>query len=440
MTGMRRARVTLLATSLAVWSAAVAGPLGSGGTSTASASTITNAGDSPAVELPIQDPATLAVDRDPRDGKAHHRLSLFVHSYDVNGTPLVTTTTPTGYAPATIKKYLGLTGTGSGQTIAIIVAYNAPTIAADLATFDAKFGLSAPPSFKKVSQTGSTTALPITDANWALEASLDVEWAHAIAPAASILLVEATTSSMSDLNTAIDYAAKQSGVSVISNSWGINGEISGETVNDSHCKLLKAVCVFSTGDSGYPGGYPAYSPWVVAVGGTTLSLATDATTGAVTVSDEAAWNGSGGGSSIYEAKPAYQANTGSGTGRGIPDVSFDADPTTGFAVYDSTPYGGSNGWFQMGGTSAGAPQWSGILAATNQLRKAAGKATFAASQTTNFPLHAAVYSLSAGIADITSGPTNGACGAVCTPAVGYDFVTGRGSPRVGIEAALKAAP
>ena len=388
-------------------------------------------------------PASVVVDLpDPAAGgsRVHHPLRLQVLAGDVNANPLVTSATPTGYSPATIKKYLGLTGTGSGQTVAIVAAYNDPTIAADLAAFDKQYGLAAPASFKKVSQTGSTSVLPATDAGWALEISLDVEWAHAIAPAASLLLVEATTSSLNNLNTAIDYAAKQTGVSVISNSWGTTGEITGETTNDSHCKLLKAVCVFSTGDSGNPGGYPAYSPFVVAVGGTTLSLATSST-GAVSVASEAAWSGSGGGVSIYEPRPSYQGALPFSM-RTIPDVSYDADPATGFAVYDSTPYNGSSGWFQMGGTSAGAPQWAGILAAANQLRKAKSKAPLAGwnSTTLKSPANTTTYALTSGLSDIAGGAANGSCGTICTASAGYDAVTGLGSPRPGIDTALAAAP
>jgi len=402
------------------------------------------AADVPApVQLPVHGPRSISVDRpDVAAGasRVHHPLQVEVLSADLTATPLITSATPTGYTPATIKKYLGLTGTGSGQTIAIVAAYNAPTIAADLATFDKQYGLAAPATFKKVSQTGSTTSLPATDASWALEISLDVEWAHAIAPAASILLVEATTSSLTNLNTAIDYAAKQTGVSVISNSWGTAGEISGEATNDAHCKLLKAVCVFSTGDSGNPGGYPAYNPYVVAVGGTSLSLATSST-GAVSVASEAAWSGSGGGVSIYEPRPSYQSALPFSM-RAIPDVSYDADPATGFSVYDSTPYSGSSGWFQMGGTSAGAPQWAGILAAANQLRKAKSKAPLAGwnSTTLKSPADTVAYALTSGLADIATGATNGSCGARCTVSTGYDAVTGLGSPRPGIDTALAAAP
>jgi subtilase family serine protease len=368
---------------------------------------------------------------------AQHPLDLEVLGYTVTGTPLVTSTTgPTGYVPSTIQKYLGLTGNGAGQTIAIVAAYDDLNIASDLAKFDTTFGLPAPPSFKKVNQTGGTT-YPKADPGWSLEIALDVEWAHAVAPGASILLVEAKDSSFTNMNAAITYASKQVGVSVISNSWG-GLEFSGEATLDGTCKLTAAVCVFSTGDKGNPGSYPAYSPYVIAVGGTTLNLTTNATTGTVSVTGETAWSGSGGGVSTYEARPSYQTTVNTNTKRGTPDVSYGADPATGFAVYDSVAYQGQTGWFQMGGTSAGAPQWAGILAVTNQLRKAAGKAVLAAYPSNIFKAHTALYGLTSGLADITTG-TNGACGTNCTAKTGYDFVTGRGSPRPGIDVALKAA-
>jgi len=378
----------------------------------------------------------IEVDPPAKDGNAHHPLLIQAQANGVDASPLLASGTPAGYSPNQIRSYLGLTNNGAGQTIAIVVAYNAPNIAADLATFDSTYGIPAPPSFKKVSQTGSTTSLPVTNAAWALETSLDVEWAHAIAPGAGILLVEAKDTSLANLDTAIAYAAKQTGVSVISNSWGSAGEISGETAMDTYCKLTKAVCVFATGDVGNPGGYPAYNPYVVAVGGTSLSL-----TSTNTVASETAWGGSGGGVSIYETKPAYQSALPFAK-RTIPDVSFNADPATGVAVYDSTPYNGASGWFQMGGTSAGAPQWAGILAVANQLRKLKGKLVLSGyySSTKPTPANTAIYSLTTGSADITSGSTNGSCGVPCTPALGYDAVTGLGSPRTGIDVALANAP
>ncbi|MCJ7673155.1 MAG: hypothetical protein MUP67_14095 [Acidimicrobiia bacterium] len=155
---------------------------------------------------------------------------------------------------------------------------------------------------------------------------------------------------------------------------------------------------------------------------------------------ETAWSGSGGGVSLYAAKPPYQNAVNATTKRGTADVSYNADPATGVPVYSSYPYNGQVGWFQMGGTSAGAPQWAGILAVANQQRLAARKKVLAAQPTTGvYKAHTDIYGLTTGMADITSG-TNGTCGTICTAGTGYDFVTGKGSPRKGIDAALKATP
>lgn len=354
-------------------------------------------------------------------GLARHPLFLRVFGHDTRGRPLVTNTTPTGYTPAQIQSYLGLKGNGSGQTIAIVDAYDDPNIASDLNTFNSTFGL-PPANFTKATPQG----LPNTNSGWALEISLDVEWAHAVAPNANILLVEAKSNSFSNLLSAIDYAASHGAV-VISNSWGA-GEFSGETSYDSHCNLSSAVCTFSSGDSGNPGGYPAYNPYVVAVGGTTLKLSGG------TVSSETAWSGSGGGVSQYEPKPSYQNPFNATSQRGMPDVSYDADPNTGFPVYDSVTYSGQSGWFQVGGTSAGAPQWAAIIAVADQLRVAGGGSVLTSA---SFAASSAVYGLAgtSALYDVTSG-SNGSCGSVCQASPGYDFVTGLGSPRSGVDVSL----
>ena len=188
----------------------------------------------------------------------------------------------------------------------------------------------------------------------------------------------------------------------------------------------------ASGDYGHPGEYPAYSPRTLAVGGTTLDLASDGA-----ISSEAAWPGSGGGESYFEPKPAAQRGVAPGPRRGLPDVSFDADPNTGVAVYDSVPYQGQAGWFQVGGTSVGTPVWSAILSSADQLRAAAGKGplTSAGDQAAR-----AVYAATSALGDITTGPPNGGCPKDCTAGPGYDFVTGLGSPRAGIDAAVAAAP
>ena len=362
-----------------------------------------------------------------------HGLRLKVMGTRPDASPLLVSTTANGYTPAQVRSYLGLTGTGAGQTIAIVTAYDAPNVVADLATFNKTFGVQAPPTFRKVNQTGGTKMPPV-DAGWALEAALDVQWAHAVAPGASILLVQASSSALTNLLIAVSYAAKQPGVTVVSGSWG-TAEYGRQVDQDYRCKLATGVCVFSSGDYGNPGGYPATNRYALAVGGTTLGL--DAG-GAVT--SEVAWSGSGGGISAYSPKPAFQNAVTSAPRRTSPDVSYAGDPATGFPVYSSTPYQGQSGWFQMGGTSAGAPQWAGILAAGNGLRKSVSKGPLVAYTSTGASsLHNALYASAARLGDIVSG-TNGTCGGLCTAAPGYDAVTGLGSPRQGLDLVLRDAP
>ena len=322
------------------------------------------------------------------------------------------TAAPTGLSPVQIIKAYNFpaydatkpltSAPGYGKTIAIVDAYNDPTAESDLAVFSTKFGLPACTTangcFKKVNQSGGTRGLPQTDSGWALEIALDVEWAHAIAPGAKILLVEARSSSLSNLFAAEDYA--KSHAQYVSNSWGAN-EFSVESSYDYHFAQAGVSIFASSGDGGAQ-IWPSASPNVISVGGTTLTLNSDGTT-----ASETGWGGSGGGCSAYEAKNPAQ-NTGSvncSGKRGTPDVSLDADPYSGVSVYDSTPYAGSAGWWQVGGTSASAPMW-------------AARSADAGVQVNS----AYVYGSSIAYRDITSGSnTQGSC------AVGYDLVTGRGS-------------
>jgi outer membrane protein assembly factor BamB len=345
---------------------------------------------------------------------------------------------PPGYSPAQMRSYLGLSGDGSGQTIAIADAYRDPTIVADAEQFSTQFGLpgvcgaggTAGDCFKlKVTRPDGTAG---TDQNWDLETALDVEWTHALAPRATIMLVEAHDQTFGALFRAVDDAVAAHPAAV-SMSWGINYEFSDEAYYDGHCAVTATVCVVASGDYGHPGSYPAYNPHVIAVGGTTLNLAADGS-----VMSELAWSDSGGGTSWVEPEPAYQQQVTSGSGRQMPDVSFDADPATGVAVYDGSNYQGQTGWFQVGGTSVGAPSWSAILADADQLRAAAGRAPLTAA---GYAAQLAIYDLPAGaLAEISSGPPNGFCPVGCTPGPGFEDVTGLGSPRQGIDAALAAAP
>jgi subtilase family serine protease len=344
----------------------------------------------------------------------------------------VTSTSPSGYSPAEIRAAYGIdaitfakstiTGDGAGETIAIIDAYSDPNIASDLAAFDAEYGLSAPPSFT-VDNLGATT----TDAGWALETALDVEWAHAIAPAANIVLVEASSASLQALFSAVSYASNLSGVGVISMSWG-SSEFSTETNYDSSFTTpsghTNITYVAASGDSGAWFGvmYPAASPNVLAVGGTTLTPSSSGSYGS-----ESGWSDSTGGFSRYESEPSYQAATLASAGLGdgkrtVPDVSLNADPSTGYAVYDSVPYYGQSGWFNVGGTSAAAPAWAGLVAIADQGQATVGSGTLSTSELLN-----ELYSLpSSDFNDITSG-SNG-----YSATAGYDLVTGLGTPKANL--------
>jgi subtilase family serine protease len=195
-------------------------------------------------------------------------------------------------------------------------------------------------------------------------------------------------------------------------SWG-GPEFATEAGFDNHFIAANVTFVAASGDFGNPGFYPAASPNVTGVGGTTLSV--DAAGNLV----ETAWSGSGGGISTVEQEPSYQLPFQSSGARGIPDVAYNAG--IGYAVYDSTPYKGVGGWFPVGGTSAATPQWAALLAIANSARLQNNKSELTGA-------NAALYKAAADFNDVTSG-TNGTCGAVCTAAPGYDFVTGLGSPK-----------
>lgn len=336
---------------------------------------------------------------------------------------------PTGLTPTQIRhaygfdqiSFNGAPGDGSGTTIAIVDAFDDPNIANDLHQFDVAWGL-PDPIFTKVNQTGGTT-YPAANAGWASEIALDVEWAHAIAPKANILLVEATSSTYANLFAAVQYAARQPGVVAVSMSFG-GGEFSGETAYDSVFLTPSGhngvTFIASSGDSGSPVSYPAGSPNILAVGGTHLNVDS-----AGNILGESGWNGSGGGISAVESQPSYQTGvvTQTSTRRANPDVAYDSDPNTGFPVYDSYNNSVSAPWSQFGGTSDAAPQWAALIAIADQGRIAAGLGTLDGRNDTLPKL----YSLPASdFHDITSGSSLGSPNYSAGP--GYDLVTGRGSP------------
>jgi hypothetical protein len=323
--------------------------------------------------------------------------------------------------PAQVRQAYGfnqLSYTGSGQTIAIVDAYDDPNIASDLHHFDAQFGL-PDPSFTKMTPEGQ----PAVDTGWAGEIALDVEWAHAIAPGANIVLVEAKSASLSDLLGAVQYAATQTGASVVSMSWGAS-EFAGEAAYDSVFNQPGVTFVASAGDNGawYGADWPASSPNVLAVGGTTLSVSsTGSYLGETAWTSYSPWQyGGGGGYSSYESEPAYQSGVQSSGARTTPDVAYDASPSTGFYVYDST----NGGWFAVGGTSAGAPQWAALVTLADQGRASLGQAPLTGSSQTLPALYAlAQSSYGTYYHDVTRG-SNG-----YSARPGYDLVTGLGSPK-----------
>jgi hypothetical protein len=319
----------------------------------------------------------------------------------------------------------GVTGDGTGETIAIVDAYDDPNITSDLHQFDVKFGL-PDPTFNKVNQSGGS-ALPVANGGWASEIALDVEWAHAIAPKASILLVEASSPTDANLYAAVSFAARQTGVVAVSMSWG-GGEASNETGDDGFFQTPAGhpgvTFVASSGDAGAPASYPAISPNVLSVGGTTLNV--DSSGNFIS---ESAWSGSGGGISAVESQPAYQAGivTQTSTKRANPDVSYDADPNTGFSVYDSYNNGTVDPWSQFGGTSDAAPQWAGLIAIADQGRALAGLPSLNGPTQTLPDL----YSIAAGdYRDVTTGRSSGSPRYSAAP--GYDLATGRGTPHANL--------
>ena len=259
------------------------------------------------------------------------------------------------------------TGDGSGETIALIEAYHDPNLSSDVRVFDQSNGL-PDPNLSVADQAGTRT-----DAVWASEETLDVEWSHAIAPGAAILVVEAPSDSLGDLITAVDLARNTPGVATVSMSWGF-GETAGETALDSHFQTPAGhqgiTFVAASGDDGAANGpeYPSSSPRVLAVGGTTLS-----TDGSGNYVGESTWSGSGGGYSPYEPEPAYQASVQTTRHRSTPDVAFLADPYSGVEVYETPPGGSVGSWLTVGGTSLGTPAWAAIIAIVDQGRALQGK-------------------------------------------------------------------
>ncbi|GLY84008.1 putative Ig domain-containing protein [Actinoallomurus iriomotensis] len=316
---------------------------------------------------------------------------------------------PSGLGAADLKSAYALPSGGSGQTVAIIDAYDDPNAEADLATYRSQYGLSACTTangcFKKVNETGGSS-LPSADSGWAEEISLDLDMVSAVCPSCKILLVEASQPSMDDLGTAVNTAVSL-GAKFVSNSYGGSEDSTDPSSDSSYFNHPGVAITVSSGDDGYGVEYPAASRYVTAVGGTSLSRASN-TRGW----SETAWSGAGSGCSAYDAKPTWQTDTGCSK-RTVADVSAVADPNTGLAVYDTY---GVGGWVVVGGTSASAPIIAGVYALAG--------APAAGSYPASFP-----YAHTSALNDVTSG-SNGSCSPsyLCKAAAGYDGPTGLGTP------------
>jgi len=362
---------------------------------------------------------------------------------------------PIGYTPAQVRGAYGvnlvnfgtIVGDGTGQTIAVIDAFDNPGFkdtgvnfqGSSLQVFDQTFGLPDPPSFQKFNQTGGTTlpaaAPPNPFGGWGLEIALDVEWAHSIAPKANIDLVEANAANTTDLFTAMETAGTTLGASVISMSFGANYELGGDGALEQQidsqflAPTLAAnpnlTLLASTGDSGSIVGpaYPSISPYVVGVGGTALFIG-----GTNSWQSETGWSGSGGGISNTYSEPSWQHGLPNETHRTAPDVSAIADPATGVAVYDPYDCGTTTPWQEVGGTSLSSPVWAGIIALADQGRVLDGSPTLNGPNQTLpalYSLYTNPTTYAADFHDITVGNSG-----LYSAGPGYDLVTGIGSPIV----------
>jgi subtilase family serine protease len=264
---------------------------------------------------------------------------------NINIPPIGNATTPgnllPGLHPQDLRNRYSLPSQNAGGTVAIVDAYDDPNAETDLAVYRTAFALPACTSsngcFRKVNQSGQAMSYPTADLGWSTEIALDMDMVSAVCPKCKILLVEANSNSLDDLGAAVDTAVSM-GAKEISNSY-YAPEWSGETAEDVHYNHPGVAITVSAGDQVSP-FYPAASPYVTSVGGTTISNGT-----------ESAWSYGARGCSAYEARPKWQNGDTGCKNRSIVDVAAIADPQTGVSMYDST----AGGWLVAGGTSVGAP-------------------------------------------------------------------------------------
>ena len=337
---------------------------------------------------------------------------------------------------------------GTGQTIIIVDAYGDPDIRANLAAFDAFFGLPDPPSFTIYSGSATQTAGPHDASGWGLETALDVEWAHAIAPGAAIVLIEAPSSSGNAINSVERNIISRYPGAVVSQSFGIpefavianNAQVMQAHRNYEHFAAQGTTVLASAGDFGATNGasfnnaaFPSSDPYVVSVGGTQgspypLGLCPSLVSDACTYGGESTWNepdfgiATGGGPSKLFSAPSYQSGLNQPS-RATPDVAYNAAVNGGVLVIKA-PY-----IYLVGGTSAGSPQWAGIFALANQARANAGKGPVGAANPRLYSIYTGA-DYAADFHDITTGDNTlvGAPVPGFAAGSGYDMATGLGTP------------
>jgi subtilase family serine protease len=329
------------------------------------------------------------------------------------------------------KNALNVPSGGSGA-IAVVLAYHYPNVLKDLTAFSSQFGLPVP-NLKVVYASGLTTPPANSPANWELEGALDLQWAHAMAPNAQLILVEANTNANADLLKAVDVATQQLAAGSggqVNMSWG-SAEFSAETTAayESHFAAnpfnpsRKPIVYFASSGDGAGTSWPCVSPNVVCVGGTTVRK--DPVTGQTVVplvnqSAEVAWNSGGGGVSAYFAKPPYQnVNSASITMREVPDVALAADPLTGAWVYYTNSSTKASGWYVVGGTSWSSPTFAAIVN-----NKSSAFALNSATQLNNLYQRRSTYT------DVQSGWCGSLYSLSATP--GWDNCTGVGLPNANL--------
>jgi hypothetical protein len=323
-----------------------------------------------------------------------------------------------GYGPANLQSAYNLPSStnGSGQTVAIVDAFNDPNAASDLAAYRSAWGLPACGSgcFSVVNENGQASPLPASagTSGWDVEESLDIDMVSATCPLCHIILVEASSATTQDLGTAVNSAVAL-GAKYVSNSYGGSESSSDPSFDTSYYNHPGVAVTASAGDSGFGVEYPAASPDVVAVGGTSLSTASNSRGWTESVwGSSAGGEGTGSGCSVDSSKPSWQTDTGC-TRRTDNDVAADADPNTGVAVYDTFSEGG---WLEVGGTSASSPMIASVFALAGTPAAGTNPASY-------------LYAHASNLFDVTSG-ADGSCSPayLCTGQAGYDGPTGLGTP------------